>query len=143
MSAPEPSVPAWWYPRPPSAAELALHPASHHTCVGEHGAHAYVWRYLQLIAPEPRAWFCDPAHVHCDAGVEFGSGTELSAYWSYRWIWKSAHTGRCIASALVTSYFALANSYLWVDDGTDAVVSPDDVPAMAAMWTRAIDRHRA
>ncbi len=134
--------PEWWHPLEPTPQQLEAHKSLNHTGCCDYGANQWVWRFLKAMSAQHQAWLNDPANVRCERTVEFGSGSELNAYWCHRWRWFRQTDGSILAEAYVTPYFQFRHSTLVVDDGTDDLLSHNNVEGMARMWEKAIDKGR-
>jgi hypothetical protein len=101
----------------------------------------WLWRYLRGLAPADLAWLSSPA-VLVTRRWACASSTQLNAVWAHRWTWSRVADGHVFAQLDLMGYFRNNHSRLWVDDGTDDIVMPDDTAGMTRMWSLAIARSR-
>jgi hypothetical protein len=101
----------------------------------------WLWRYLRGLNDDELAWLSSPA-VLVERRYKVLACTDYKNFWGHCWFWKRTHDGHEFASLKLTSFVEGAHSLLWVDDGTEDIVSSDDVDAMVGMWKKAIARNR-
>lgn len=138
----EEAVPEWWHPLQLSAEQQAQHPSRSHHIIGDEDAERWLWRYIRQMQPGHRKWLFDPANVHCERRFEFGSGTELNAYWCHRWVFTRVGDGSQLAQVYITPYFCYNHSKVEIDDGTNDLIPNNDVKGMARVWEKGIDLKR-